>query len=476
MKTRIRIFLAMLVTVGIGLALLINWISNDLKPEFRRSTEEPLVDTAWMLAALASTQMHDGIINVGAFRTVFDNLSHRITPSPIYGFVKKTTDIRVYITDKTGKVLFDSSGRDEGADYSRWNDVLLTIQGKYGTRTSSDPQMDPELSVMYVAAPIKEGDKIVGVVSVGKPTRNVNAFVKNSQKKVSQGGLLTFLAVVIATLVVSAMVTRPIERLTTYARAVGRGARPPLPQLGSGEVGQLGQAFEEMRVALEGKQYVENYVQSLTHEMKSPLAAISGAAELLKEEMPQEVRERFLTNIENESDRLRHLIERLLLLASIENRKQLQDPQAVNLSALLSKAAAAMLPTCKSRGVEIKIDGEPSAIIEGESFLLEQTLSNILQNAVEFSPQGGIILATINIIGDTTQLTVDDQGPGIPEYGLSRIYERFYSLGRPDTGKKSSGLGLSLVKETMSLHNGEVELANLPYGGVRATLCFPLFN
>lgn len=476
MRIRIRIFLAILVTAGIGFSLLVNWVTSDLKSQFRESTEEPLVDTAWVLAAMASAQVRNGTVDAALFREAFGNISREITPSPIYDFIKTTMDLRVYMTDAAGKVVFDSAGRDEGADYSRWNDVLLTLQGKYGTRTSSGNELTPEMSVMYVAAPIQAGEEIVGVLSVGKPTQNVNVFIEKSRKKVIMGGLLTFCAVVIATLVVSAMLTRPIERLIAYARSVSQGRREPLPKLGGGEVGQLGKAFEEMRVALEGKQYVENYVQTLTHEMKSPLAAIQGAAELLREDMPAERRERFLGNIESEGKRMQQLIERLLLLSSIENRQTLQEVEEIDLSSVVGKTAVALAPVCMARDIDIKIEitGDSAAIVRGEAFLVEQAVANVLQNALEFSPRGSTIRATVDTAaGNTVRLTVEDQGPGVPDYALPQVFERFYSLKRPDTGKKSSGLGLSLVREAMLLHGGSASLENLPDGGAMATLYFP---
>ncbi|MDP3479736.1 MAG: two-component system sensor histidine kinase CreC [Desulfoprunum sp.] len=472
MKIRTRIFLVILATVGLGFSLLVNWVTSDLKPQFRESTEEPLVDTTWVLAAMASAQVRNGGVDADLFREAFGSISREITPAPIYDFIKTTMDLRIYMTDAAGKVIFDSAGRDEGADYSRWNDVVLTLQGKYGTRTSSGNEMEPEMSVMYVAAPIKTGDNIVGVISVGKPTRNVDVFIEKSRKKVILGGLLTFSAVVIATLVVSAMVTRPIERLIAYARSVSQGEREPLPKLGGGEVGQLGKAFEEMRSALEGKRYVENYVQTLTHEMKSPLAAIQGAVELLREKMPVERRERFLGNIENEGKRMQQLIERLLLLSSIENRRTLQEVEEIDLLAVVEKTAIALAPICMARGIDIKVVGDPPAIVRGEAFLVEQAVANIFQNALEFSPQSSTIWATVNTDGNTVRLTVEDQGPGVPDYALPRVFERFYSLNRPDTGKKSSGLGLSLVREAMLLHGGNASLENLPDGGAIATLIF----
>jgi two-component system sensor histidine kinase CreC len=473
MKIKFRIFLAILVTVGLGFLLLVNWITSDLKPQFRVSTEDPLVDTAWVLAALASSQVRTGAVDVSLFRRAFDEMPQEIVPAPIYDFVKTTVDLRVYITDASGRVIFDSTGSDLGADFSRWNDVLLTLQGRYGTRTSNDLPSDYSQSVMYVAAPIIFKGDTVGVVSVGKPTGNVNLFVEQSKRKVKIGGFVIFSVVVLATLLVSALVTRPIERLMTYVQTVGSGRRTSLPQLADDEIGELGQAFEEMRVALEGKQYVENYVQTLTHEMKSPLAAIQGATELLGEEMPAERRSRFLANIESETGRLQQLIEKLLLLTSIENRRELQKVEEISLPTLVRQSAASFVLLCQARDVTLEIEGEPETPIRCEICLIEHAVANLLQNAIEFSPRGGVVKVAVMREGNAVLLTVTDQGPGIPEYGLPRVFERFYSLKRPDTGKKSTGLGLSLVRETMLLHGGNATLENLAGGGAKATLIFP---
>jgi two-component system, OmpR family, sensor histidine kinase CreC len=473
LKIRVRIFLAILIIVGGGFSFLVHWITGDLRPQLRRATEEPLADMAWVLASIASAQAKNGTIDAVLFRQGYENMSRQITPAPIYDFIKTTMDLRIYMTDVTGKVIFDSMGRNEGADFSRWNDVTLTLQGKYGTRTSVEIEGESGVSVMYVAAPIRIGQKILGVISVGKPTRNVNAFVEQSRAKVILGGLLTFSVVVIATLVVSTLVIRPIERLIVYVQSVSQGRREPFPQLDGGEVGQLGKAFEEMRSALEGKKYVENYVQTLTHEMKSPLAAIQGAVELLREKMPIEQRARFLTNIESEIKRMQQVIERLLLLSSIESRKALQQVEAIDLFTMVKKAIAAFSSICMARDIELSVTGDSPAIVYGETFLIELAIANIFQNAVDFSSRGSTVCAGIICTGNTVRLTVEDQGPGVPDYALPRVFERFYSLNRPDTGKKSSGLGLSVVREAMILHGGSAFLQNLPGGGAMATLIFP---
>lgn len=473
MSTRVRIFLAILFTVGVGFSALVHWIVSDLKPQFRVSTEEPLADAAWILAGLASSQMQGETVDVASFRRLFEANPRAMPPAPIYDFIKIAMDLRVYLTDNSGTVLFDSAGLDEGADYSRWNDVHLTLQGRYGTRTTTDLRLEQHSSIMYVAAPIIREGAIVGVVSVGKPSRTVNTFIDKAQAKIAQGSLLTFAAVVVVTLITSAMITRPIERLIAYTRAVGRGERAAMPRLGEGEMGQLGQAFEEMRTALEGKRYIEQYIQTLTHEMKSPLAAIQGAVELLREPMPEDRHTRFCDNIESESKRMQRLIERLLLLASIERTSVLHRPVPVNLPNLASRAVAALAALAHTKEVCLSLPDVPSVSVNGDSLLLETAVLNLLQNALDFAPRGSSIKVAIRTGTDGAELTVVDQGPGIPSYALDRVFERFYSLKRPDTGKKSTGLGLSLVREIMALHGGEVRLENRSGGGVLATLIFP---
>ena len=95
--------------------------------------------------------------------------------------------MRVYVTDGTGRVMFDSTGRNEGRDFSRWNDVSRTLRGEYGARSSRDIAGDDDTQVIYVAAPVRQNGRIVGVVSVGKTTRGINALVAVARRKILLG-------------------------------------------------------------------------------------------------------------------------------------------------------------------------------------------------------------------------------------------------------------------------------------------------
>ena len=187
---------------------------------------------------------------------------------------------RIYVTDARGLVVFDSAGRDVGKDYSRWNDVYLTLRGRYGARsTRSDPD-DEASSVMHVAAPIRNGSEIIGVLTVAKP----NQAIAPSRPQPGHGAALgpgADGAALLIGVLAAWWLSRQLGALRRYANAVTAGERATLPDT-AGEFGDLGRALETMRDKLEGKQYVEQYVHTLTHELKSPLAAIRGSAELLE--------------------------------------------------------------------------------------------------------------------------------------------------------------------------------------------------
>jgi two-component system sensor histidine kinase CreC len=246
------------------------------------------------------------------------------------------------------------------------------------------------------------------------------------------------------------------------------------PPEGAGEFGDLGRALATMRDRLEGKQYVEQYVHALTHELKSPLAAIRGSAELLEqgEGMPAADRARFIASIRAQGDRMAEMIDKLLALAAVEHRQRIEQPQPLELRALVDEAVAQLAQRLEARGLTVQVEGGP-APVRGDAFLLRQSLVNLLDNAADFSPAGGVLEVAIRRDGAQWAVSVADRGPGVPEYALGRAFERFYSLPRPEGGSRSSGLGLCFVAEAAALHGGSASLANREGGGAVATLHLP---
>ena len=515
MKIGLRILLGYFLIVAIAALLLGRVFLQQVKPGVRQAVENTLVDIAHLLAEQARDDVLAGRIDEGPFAERVRALVGRDVDVTISGFRKRQVDMRVYVTDARGIVVFDSEGRDLGKDYSRWNDVYLTLRGRYGARsTRSDPD-DESSSVMHVAAPIVdrsgERPRIIGVLTVAKPNQTFAPFIARSQGIILNWGFVLLGTALLIGLLAAWWLSRQLGALRRYADAVTAGERVQLPQ-SAGEFGDLGRALDTMRTRLEGKQYVEQYVHALTHELKSPLAAIRGSAELLEQDaagdhgaapMSTEDRARFVATIHAQSARMAEMIDKLLALAAVEHRQRLEAPQSLDPVRLAEDAMAHCAARAAERGIalrlfhSVEIDMQADADIDldasidpdtavavpqvsGDAFLLRQSLTNLIDNALDFAPHGStvelvLIHPPVNAIPPVRlRREVRDRGPGVPDYALPRVFERFYSLPRPGGGSRSSGIGLCFVAQVAALHGGEVGLANREGGGAVAHLDVPL--
>ena len=130
---------------------------------------------------------------------------------------------------------------------------------------------------------------------------------------------------------------------------------------------------------------------------------------------------------------------------------------------------------CEARKLKVSFDSSDSPAIHGDPFLIRQAIDNLYRNALDFSPPGGTILVKVRALEGCTFIEISDQGPGIPDYVGERVFERFFSLPRPETGQKSTGLGLNFAREVAELHNGSLVLENRE-PGIRARLSLPHTN
>ncbi|MBX8590722.1 two-component system sensor histidine kinase CreC [Pseudomonas cichorii] len=469
MSLSIRIFLVYAVFIALTGYFVLSTVMKEVRPGVRQSTEETLVDTANLLAEILQNDVSHGTLDQSRFPDALKAYGMRQPAAKIWGLPKTQVNNRIYVTDAKGVVLFDSTGEATGQDYSRWNDVYLTLRGEYGARsTRSDPE-DTNSSVMYVGAPIRDNDRVIGVVTVSKPNSSLQPYVDRAERRLLWYGTGLIVLGLLLGALFSWWLSSALRRLTGYAQAVSEGHRAELPHYRGGELEQLSAAVEHMRTQLEGKAYVERYVHTLTHELKSPLAAIRGAAELLQDDMPAEQRQRFVSNIDGESERMQQLIERLLNLAMVEQRQGLEEKVAVPLAELVEELLS-------ERGLRIEhLDLQVEQLIDsdlyllGERFLLRQALANLLDNALDFTPAAGILRLAAERTGERIRFTLFNTAAPIPDYALPRLCERFYSLPRPDSGRKSTGLGLNFVEEVVQLHGGELQVGNVE-GGVLVTL------
>jgi two-component system sensor histidine kinase CreC len=479
-KITLLIVLVFLAVGGLGVFTVVYTTHDDVERQYSQAAEEPMVDVAQIFAAMIEKDIVDGVIDVSGFRAGFRQAHQRQFEAKIYSLHKSEVFTHVYITDEKGVVIFDSDdGRREGMNYAEQRDVHLTMNGKYGARSTRLVPDDPRSSTFYVAAAIRDQGEILGVVSVSRPETAMAPFVDETRSLIVRTGIWAG----IVTLVLGSLwvywLMSPIGRLSENARKISAGERGELQTGGVAELRELGKSLETMRDELEGRHYVESYVQALTHEIKSPLSAIQGAAELLEEkDMPVEQRDRFLANIRAETKRCEEIVRRLVQLAALESQHALDRVESLNFVELAVEESEIVRPRMEARQLRMVLDMpeiESVANLRGDRLALQLALRNLLSNAVDFSLDGGEVRLSIER-PDSEHLAfvVEDDGPGIPDYAEERVFERFYSLRNSEAGRKGSGLGLCFVREAAELHGGRIELHNRKPHGLRAVLTLPI--
>ncbi|WP_027015475.1 two-component system sensor histidine kinase CreC [Comamonas composti] len=470
MRLGLRLFFAFFVINGLAAFFVLRVFMVEIKPSVRKVTEDTLVETAYALAALAAPELASGTLEQNPQHSLFARqLQSYATQSVkvwIWDTRKTSLDLRITVANAQGRVLFDSSGSEVGADHSRWRDVSLTLRGEYGARTTREIAGDESSSVMYVSAPIVDDGRIIGVLTTSKPARSVQKIVDGAERKMLRGGLLFLLLSAGVGFVVTWWLVLHVRRLRSYAQQVqaptlqeeaapsAAAAPPKVPDM-PGELGELALAMENMRRRLEGRDYIEGYVRALTHELKSPVAAIRGAGELLQDELPEPDRQLFAQQVVDQCQRLQNLVDQLLQLSRLEQRQQLQAEGTCSLHTCARQAMEQLESAAHQRGIRLELDGEDS---QGpwEAGLVVLAISNLLQNALDFSPTG----STVAIELGPARISVRDQGPGVPPALLGRLGQRFFTTPRPGGERSGTGLGLSIVLRIMVLHGGSMQAHN----------------
>ena len=468
----IRLFFLYFILVGMTAYFVSKTVIQELKPTVRQATEETLVDMANLLAVLAEEEMAKGDLSQSRFADLLTAYGIREPESRFWEYGKKVINHRIYITDKDGMVIADSWQQDVGKDYSQWNDVYLTLRGQYGARSTALDPNDPLSTVMHVAAPIYHEGEIIGSVTVAKANRSVQPFIDLSKRNVLFWMMLMTVLVLMAGALIAWRIHSALNKLENYADKMGQGEKVAKPIFRIFyEFGTLSNALEKMRNQLDGKQYVEEYVQTLTHELKSPISAIKGASEILQTPLPEEKRQRFAGNIERESERMQLLIDKLLELARLEKMPQLEHVELLSVEDMLKEILESSASRLSMKQVKIELNADEGIEILGDRFLLQQALFNLMDNALDFVSENGVISWKAHTDDNQIAISVFDQGPHIPDYALDRLTERFYSLPR-ENGVKSTGLGLNFVEQVMQLHGGQLEVNNVK-DGVNVTLYLP---
>jgi two-component system sensor histidine kinase SenX3 len=250
----------------------------------------------------------------------------------------------------------------------------------------------------------------------------------------------------------------------------------PLGSPGGGLILLLAEDQTESRRVEEVKR---DLVANISHELKTPVGALALLAETMEEaaDDPDAVR-RFAGRMRQEASRLTYLIQDLITLSRIQGAEPVPDPSPVDLGAVVAEAVDRCRMKANARGIELVATGEDGLLVLGDEDLLVTALRNLLENAVAYSPEKTrVVISSARDGVSAAQISIADQGIGIPERDLERIFERFY---RVDPARSratgGTGLGLAIVKHVMAAHGGKVSVWSKEGVGSTFTLRLPLLN
>jgi len=312
------------------------------------------------------------------------------------------------------------------------------------------------------------------LVQVGETTSARQALAHQLQRDSLLQQLLLAVVVVLFTSIGIHQVLRPLREVGRTLQE--RGGDPAL-RLDEGAVQSelqplaraLNQTLEKLEEQLDARQ---RFVADAAHQLRTPLTLLKTQAELTAREPDGARRDEGLAALVRSTDQAIRLANQLLALSRAEPWQAQQPPAPQDLARLAREVCGDFVAAALAKGIDLGYEGVEHAQLTGQPVLLRELLSNLVDNAIRYSPAGGIVTVAIATADTGWRLTVQDNGPGIPAAERSRVFERFYR-GEHVSDSHGCGLGLAIVAEIARAHGAEVSLADAPGGGLLMTVTLP---
>ena len=381
---------------------------------------------------------------------------------------------RVLVTDAAGKVLYDTRETgDAVGEYALYSEV---VQALMGHDVSSSGYRDGAFR-SRAASPVMYQNRIIGAVYAYEYDRDQASLLTDLQSNLMRLSAGIGAAVLVLSLFLSKALTQKIARLLTAIREVREGAystRANVP--GRDEISQIAQEFNSLTDRLQTTENARRrFVSDASHELKTPLAAIRLLTDsiLQSDRIDMETTRDFVSDIGQEAERLTRITEDLLRLTRLDSGV-MEAPGVVDVLPVLEQVMRMMSLLAQEKGTDLTYEAGDDCFVLATKDEIHQVIYNLTDNAVKYAGSGGIIQVTLRRRGNMVALEVADNGQGIPEEDLPRIFERFYRVDKARSrAAGGTGLGLSIVSDTVRRRGGSVEVRNLPAGGACFTVCWP---
>lgn len=377
------------------------------------------------------------------------------------------TSIRGVITNNSYTVLYDNNSEANMAGKVFMREVLkLALDG-----AQSDSMFSADTGrSLAVAVPIEREGVVIGGVYLAESVSFISETIRTIQTSLIVFSILILFVIGILSIGVSYIVTQPFSEFTEVAKAISKGDFSKRVSVrGMSEIAQMGTALNFMcdeLSALDIKR--RNFVSDVSHELKTPMAGIKLLCDSLveAENPPIETVREFLGDISEEIDRLTRIINRLLTLSRLDASNDITDTP-VDINPLCAGVVRGLRQIAEGKNTLLSlIPGSGETIVKADYDKLYESVYNIVDNAIKYTPEGGIVKVRTISEAKYCVIEVEDNGPGIPDSEKQHIFERFYRLDDSrarDTG--GTGLGLAIAREAVAIYGGTIDVESVPDGG-----------
>ena len=381
---------------------------------------------------------------------------------------------RAVVTDENGLALYDTREVGSAAGYYVFYTELVQALRGYSAVYSVYEEGAFRSSA---AQPVLYRNQIIGAVYVYDYDTQQASLLKDLQNNLMRISVGIAILVVCVSLAFSRGLTRRLDSLLTAIRGVREGAYNQRAVLsGHDEYTQIAGEFNDLVDRLQETENARRrFVSDASHELKTPLAAIRLLTDsiLQNENIDGATVREFVSDIGQEAERLSRITEDLLRLTRLDSGVA-ETPERVEISPVLERVVKMLRPVADEKDVSIVTacsDGAGAAATPGE---IHQILYNLMENAVKYNRRGGFVRVSVDMGEETSTITVEDNGIGIPAEDLPRVFERFYRVDKARSrAAGGTGLGLSIVRDTVSRRGGVVRAEGAPGGGTRFIVTLP---
>ena len=328
-------------------------------------------------------------------------------------------------------------------------------------------------TIVFVSVPVQRYRAVRGALLLSTQEGDIDAVITRERVSIVLIFLIASAVMLALSLLLANTIAGPMRRLAEAAERVQRGGRlrQQIPDYSrrADEIGHLSSALRDMTRALYSRiEAIESFAADVSHELKNPLTSLRSAVETLPLARNENSRNRLLAVIEHDVRRLDRLISDISDASRLDAELARADAEPVDLAELLRAAVSVANEIRREDGVTVTLAFDPPGgaaagafTVLGHDSRLGRVLHNLVDNARSFSAAGGAVRLTARRVRDMVEILVDDDGPGIPEHALVRIFERFYTDRPEEQGfGQNSGLGLSISRQIVEAHHGSVTAQN----------------